>query len=118
MKRRNFLSAAGTVGLVGTISGSTIISSTYSSVNSQMLLSEFSKATKKTFNKLITNVSANFKSLGLDGKFVDLIVQPTKIVSKKSLKGDQRITYLNGSGEFVSISIKQGKEHIKFSKSL
>jgi len=118
MKRRNFLTAAGTVGLMGTVSGSSLVSSAYSSINSHALMGEFSTATKSTLENFMADVALNIQSLGLDQKYAALIALPTKIVKKQSKGKNQSITYKNKSGNFISISINKGVEKVSISNTL
>ncbi|MEM9822030.1 MAG: hypothetical protein AAF985_13200 [Bacteroidota bacterium] len=113
MKRRIFLATSGTVGMASVVSGSTVISSVYSSINSSMLIDEFSAPVKKLFDQFVNDVTTNVQSLGLDEKWIKQISMPVHIVKKTDGK-EQHIVFKNKSGHSIGLSVgkKEGKIHI------
>ena len=117
MKRRTFLTASSTLGIIGTVSGASIVSSVYSSMSTNILLEEFNPSTRNILDKFTADVALNIQSLGLDKKIAKLIVTPTQIVNRKSTGNDQDITYKNKYNEYISMSVVNGVECISISKS-
>ena len=117
MKRRTFLTAAGTVGTIGVASSAASVTSLYSNINTSVLLAEFDTPTKSMLDKLVGDVTENALSLGLDSKIAKRLAMPVHIISKESSKGNQSIVYKNKAGQIISMSIKNNIEKVKFLKS-
>jgi hypothetical protein len=113
MKRRIFLAASGTVGIATVVSGSSVISSAYSSISSNMLIEEFPSATKSLLDQFVADVTQNVQSLGLDRQLIARITTPTRIISKKEKGKKQEVIFKNKSGQSISL-IVNGK-HAKVS---
>lgn len=114
MKRRNFLATAGTVGIATTVAGGSVVSSAYSSINATVLLQEFQPAVKTAYDNFSSQVQLNQKDMGLSSEHASRTVLPTRIISQEP----QRIIYKNRSGQYVSLSVANGKERIQISNSL
>jgi len=112
MKRRTFLTATSTIGIVGVASGATVVNSVYNNISSSLLLEEFNTPSKKVLDKFICDVTENAESLGLDSSIFKKIAMPVKIVSNNSVKGNHNIVYKNKSGKTVSINIEKGQERV------
>ncbi len=117
MKRRTFLTAAGTVGTIGVASSATSVTSLYSNINTSVLLAEFDTPTRTMLDKLISAVSENALSLGLDSKIAKHIAMPVHIISKDFSKGSQSIVYKNKAGQVVSMSIVNKVEKVTIQKT-
>lgn len=115
MKRRSFLNTSGTIGIASVVSGASVVSSVYSSVNTSVLLKEFNPSTRNVFDRFIEDVKLNGEVLGLDPKFTKKLVMPVQIIDNNSSFGNEKITYKNKSGEVVSISVINGIERIEIS---
>ena len=105
MKRRTFLTAASTVGIVGAASGATVVSSVYNNLSLSVLLEEFDAPAKNVLDKFEADIIENAESLGLDTNLARKTAMPTQIISKNSKSGVQTITYKNKCGHKVSMSI-------------
>lgn len=114
MKRRSFLSAAGTVGTIGVATGATSITSLYSNINTSVLLSDFDMTSKAMLDKLINDAKENALSLGLDPKLSKRLAMPVHIISNDFSNGDQRIVYKNKAGLVISMSVDNDVEKISF----
>ncbi len=114
MKRRNFLATAGTVGIATTVAGGTVVSSAYSSINATVLLQEFQPEVKAVYENFSSQVQVNKEDMGLDNDHAASIVLPTRIISQKP----SNIVYKNRSGQYVTLSVANGKERIRISNSL
>jgi len=108
MKRRTFLTAASTVGIVGVASSATVVSSVYNNLSVSVLLEEFDAPNKKILNKFVADITENAESLGIDPAFVKHIAMPVQIISNKTKKGNQNIIYKNKAGQIVSLSVENG----------
>lgn len=112
MKRRTFLTAAGTVGTIGVASSATSVTAIYSNINTSVLLSEFDSPVKKMLDKLVDDVTENTLSLGLDSKIAKRLAMPVHIISKDSTQGSQSIVYKNKAGQIISMSIENNIEKV------
>jgi hypothetical protein len=117
MKRRTFLTAAGTVGTIGVASSATSVTSLYNNINTSVLLAEFDTRSRSMLDKLISDVTENAKSLGLDSKIAKRLVMPVHIISKDSSKGNQSIVYKNKDGQVISLSIVNKIEKVTIQKT-
>jgi hypothetical protein len=104
MKRRTFLTAAGTIGAVSIASSATVVSSVYNNVSTSILLEEFDSTSKGALDKFITDINENAESLDLDSSFAKRLAMPVQIIKKDK----QNITYKNKAGQTISISSKDG----------
>ena len=104
MKRRTFLTAAGTVGIVGVASSATVVSSLYNNLSTSVLLEEFDTTSKKAFDKFLADIAENAKSLGIDATYSKSIAMPVQIISIDTKKSSQSIVYKNKVGQTVSLS--------------
>ena len=118
MKRRIFLSAASTIGIAGAVSSASVVSSAYSSVSTSLLLEDFSPSTRIILDKFQANAVESCQELGLNAKHAKVLTTPVQIISKTTKGDDQHITFKNKAGEYVSLSIINGAEKIKISKTL
>ena len=119
MKRREFLATTGTVGIASTVSGASLVSSTYSSISNSILLKEFTPELKGALEKFKSEAILNAEDLGLDKKYALRVTMPTQIINKKSVKGLQRITYKNKAGNYVLLTVdKKGVESIQILETL
>lgn len=104
MKRRIFLSAAGTVGIVGVASSATVVSSVYNNLSVSALLEDFDTPSKKILDKFVSDVSENSESLGLDSKIAKRIAMPVQIIKNETVNGHQSLTFKNKAGQTISLS--------------
>jgi len=118
MKRREFLATTGTVGIASTVSGASIVSSTYSSISNSILLKEFTPELRSAFDKFKSEALLNAEDLGLDKKYALNVAMPAQIISKKAVNGHQSIVYKNKSGRYVSLTVNNGAERINISEKL
>jgi hypothetical protein len=109
MKRRTFLTAASTIGVVSVASSATVVSSVYNDISTNLLLSEFDSTSKSTLDKFISDISENTESLGLDFKYAKRLAMPVQIIKKDS----NTITYKNKAGHTILISTENGKGQLK-----
>lgn len=107
MKRRTFLTAASTVGIVGAASGATIATSVYNNLSLSVLLEEFDTPAKKVLDKFEADVIENAESHELDVNLAKRIVLPAQIISKDTKNGVQTMIYKNKCGHVVSLSISK-----------
>ena len=108
MKRRTFLSAAGTVGIVGTASATSVVSSVYTTLGTQAVLEDFHPMAKIAYDKFLNDAIKNTEALGLHTKVAKNLVRPVQIVRKD--KND--IVYRNGYGQQICITVKNGKSKL------
>lgn len=113
MKRRTFLTAAGTVGIIGVASSASTVSSVYSSLSTRVLLEEFDAPSKNALDKFIKDVNANAESLGLNASFAKRLAMPVQIISKNSNKEGNNLLYKNKAGKVISISVSNGKGSLR-----
>ncbi|MFT6335400.1 MAG: hypothetical protein ACI86M_001888 [Saprospiraceae bacterium] len=113
MKRRTFLTAAGTVGTIGIAASATSVTSLYNSINTTVLLADFDTSSKNMLDKLISDATENTLSLGLDSKIAKNLAMPVHVISKDSSKGNQSIVYKNKAGQIISMSIENNIEKVK-----
>jgi len=66
----------------------------------------------------MTNLTSNVETLGLEGKFVKQIAMPVQIISNKTVGNKHSIVYKNKSGEYISLTVKNGVERIEVLKSI
>ena len=111
MKRRSFLSAAGTIGVVSVAAGSTVVSSVYHDITTNQLLAEFDTDSRKTLDKFIYDLEENATELGLDGTMARKIALPTSITRNEKKK----IEYKNRLGSTISITVEDGKRKLRIS---
>ena len=104
MKRRSFLSAAGTIGVVSVAAGSTVVSSVYHDITTNQLLAEFDEASRKTLDKFIYDLEENSSELGLESSLARKIALPASITKKTK----NNIEYKNRLGSTISITEKGG----------
>jgi len=116
MKRRTFLTASSTFGIAGAVSGASVVSSVYTSINTSVLLEEFSPKAKDALDKFMAEAIQNTQALGLDEKLAASIVMPVHIISKKTLGHNQEIVYKNKSGQHISLSVVKGVAKINVLK--
>lgn len=109
MKRRTFLTAASTIGVVSVASSATVVSSLYNNLSTSVLLEEFDSPSKIVLDKFIADVNENVESLGLDSKYAKHLALPVQIINKDK----QNITYKNKAGQTISISTKNGKGKLR-----
>ena len=109
MKRRTFLTAASTIGVVSVASSATVVSSVYKDISTKILLEEFDTSSKTVLDKFISDISENTASLGLDSKYAKRLAMPVQII-KKDL---ENITYKNKAGHTILISTKNGIGQLK-----
>ncbi|MFK8101969.1 MAG: hypothetical protein AB8G15_05585 [Saprospiraceae bacterium] len=117
MKRRSFLTATGTVGIASIVSGSTVASSVFSSINTNVLLEDFNDQSKTVLNEFMKDIVLNTKDLGLDADLAKNIVMPVLLLKNNTSGKNQNITYKNKFGDIVSLSTYKGKQQIKISKA-
>lgn len=110
MKRRTFLTAAGTIGAVSIASSATVVSSVYNSLSSQILLEEFDAISKTALDKFIVDFNENSESLNLNLNIAKSLVMPVQVLTKTK----QELIYKSMSGETISISNKNGIGELKF----
>lgn len=104
MKRRIFLTAASTVGIVGVASSATVVSSVYKSVSESVILQEFDTPSIKILDKFVSDIAENSKSHGLDSEFAKRLAMPVQIIKNEKSDGHQCIIYKNKAGEIISLS--------------
>ncbi len=117
MKRRSFLTASGTVGIASIVSGSTVASSVFSSINTNVLLEDFNDDSKAVLDEFMKDVVLNTQGLGLDENLAKKIVMPVLLIKNNSNGKNQTITYKNKFGDLISLSTIKGKKQIKISKA-
>ena len=108
MKRRTFLSAAGTVGIIGAASATTVVSSVYTNLGTQAILEDFHPTAKIAFEKFMNDAIENTDGLGLNRKIAKNLARPVQIVRKDK----KDIIYKNGAGQQICISVKNGKSKL------
>ena len=113
MKRRTFLTAASTIGVVSVASSATVVSSVYNNLSTSVLLEEFDSSSIKILDKFVTDITENTELLGLDSKIAKRIAMPVQIISNKK----QNILYKNRDGQTISISTLNGKSCVKVLKT-
>lgn len=118
MKRRTFLTASSTIGIVGAVSGSTVVSSVYTSMSTSVLLEEFDPATKGVYDKFIVDVKENIQDSEMDEKLANKVFTPVQIISKKTTGRNPQIVYKNKAGEYVRLSVINGNQKVEISKTL
>ncbi len=104
MKRRIFLSAASTVGIVGVASSATVVSSVYNNLGLSALLEDFDTPSKNILNKFVSDIAENTESLGLDSKIAKRLAMPVHIIKNEKLNGHQSLTFKNKAGQTISLS--------------
>ena len=117
MKRRAFLTASGTIGIVGAMSGTSVVSSVFSGISEHVSLEEFNPATRSILDKFMADTATNIQELGLDAKIAKQLVTPVRIISKKASGNDVKIVYKNKAKDCVTLSITKGVERIHIAKS-
>ncbi|MFK8009393.1 MAG: hypothetical protein AB8H03_23735 [Saprospiraceae bacterium] len=115
MKRRTFVTLSSTIGMASAVSGASVLTSAYSSMNNSILLEEFNVPTKNVLDNFIIEVTQNVKSLGLDIKLVKDLVSPVQIIKNDSTNDGHNIMYKNKAGNHISISVAKEKKQIKIS---
>ena len=118
MKRRMFLSTAGTVGAVGAVSGATVVSSAFTSISTSVSLAEFSRSTKTALDNFAAQLTQNIKELDLPKDLAESIALPVRIIKKNFEKDNHSVVYKNKTGKYVSLTIKKGVETIRISDTL
>ena len=113
MKRRTFLTTSSTVGIVGMVSGASVVSSTYNSISASLLLEEFPGYTRSILDNFSAEVKLNIQAHGLDERLTDHLVMPVRIIDKNSKGAQHSITYKNASGQRISLSMEKGEEIIR-----
>lgn len=113
MKRRTFLTAASTIGIVSAASSATVVSSVYNDISTNILLEEFKPSSKNVLDKFLSDVSENATSLGIDSKIAKRLAMPVRIISNESKKNNQNISYKNKAGQTISICTINGKSSLK-----
>ena len=113
MKRRTFLTAASTVGIVGAASGATVVSSVYNNLSVNVLLEEFDTPSKKVLNKFVGSIAENVESLGLDSSLAKRLAMPRQIIENDIKDGHQNIIYKNKAGQTITISMIDGVGKIR-----
>lgn len=114
MKRRLFLSAAGAVGIMGAVSGSTLVSTSYSSLNTNVLLSDFSETSTTILDKFVADLTSNIQSLEIEKALVNRIAMPVHIVKNNK----QGVVYKNKCGDYVSLHQIKGEATIRIGKDM
>ena len=109
MKRRTFLTAASTIGVVSVASSATVVSSVYNNLSTSVLLEEFDSPSQIVLDKFIADINENTESLGLSSKFAKRLAMPVQIINNEK----QNIVYKNKAGQTISISTKNGKGKLK-----
>ena len=104
MKRRIFLSAASTVGIVGVASSATVVSSVYKNLSVSVSLQEFNEPSKKILDKFVSDIAENTESLGLDSNLAKRLAMPVHIIKNENLNEHQSIIYQNKAGQTISLS--------------
>ena len=105
MKRRTFLTAASTIGVVSVASSATVVSAVYNDISTKILLEEFDSSSITVLDKFVADITENTESLGLDSKYAKRLAMPVQIINKDH----KNITYKNKAGQTISISSKEGK---------
>jgi D-arabinose 1-dehydrogenase-like Zn-dependent alcohol dehydrogenase len=113
MKRRTFLSATSTIGIVGVASSATLATSLYTNLSTSVLLEDFNETSKKVLDKFVSDISENAKVLGLDSDLAKRIAMPVHIFSNVSSKNSQSITYKNKNGQYILLTVENGSGHVK-----
>ena len=109
MKRRSFLSAAGTIGVVSVAAGSTVVSSVYHDITTNQLLAQFDDQSKQALDKFISDLEENSSELGLENSLARKIALPTNITKIEKNK----IEYKNRLGSKISITTKNGNTKLR-----
>ena len=104
MKRRIFLTAASTVGIVGVASSATVVSSVYNNLSVSVLLEEFDVPSKNILNKFVSDIAENTAALGLDSNLAKRLAMPVHIIKNEKLNGHQSLIYKNKAGQTISLS--------------
>lgn len=112
MKRRTFLTAASTIGIIGAASSATLASSVYTNISTSVLLEEFDTPSKIVLDKFVSDITENAESLGLDTSLAKRMAMPTQILSKESTRGNQNITFRNRTGQLIQLTFKNGTGRI------
>lgn len=109
MKRRTFLTAAGTVGVVGVASSATVVSSVYNGMSLNILLEEFDSHSKTALDKLVCDITENADSMGLNASRAKKMAMPVQILSNDNKGGRQIITYKNKLGQTITLTASKNK---------
>ena len=118
MKRRIFLSTAGTIGIAGAASSASIVSTAYTSLSTSVSLKEFSPTAKTALDNFNAGLAQNIQELGLKKELASNIAMPVRIIKKQLNGSKDSIIYKNKAGNYVSLSVKDGVETIRISNSL
>lgn len=108
MKRRTFLTAASTVGIVGVASSATVVSSVYNNLSVSILLEEFDTSNKTILDKFVGDITENAENLALDVSFAKRMAMPVQIINKNQIGDKQSIIYKNKAGQTITISEENG----------
>ncbi|MDF1698265.1 MAG: hypothetical protein P1U56_20620 [Saprospiraceae bacterium] len=104
MKRRTFLTAAGTVGIIGAASATTVVSSVYKNLGSNALLAELDTPAQKAIDKFLNDIKENSTDLGLDANLANNLAMPVQIIRQEK----KHVAYKNRAGNEVSITFENG----------
>lgn len=117
MKRRTFLTATSTIGIVSAASGGTVVSSVYNDISSNILLEEFTTSSKNALNKFVSSINENTEAMGLDSNLGKKLAMPVKIIKNEIVKGDQTLLFKCKAGNNISISMENGKCKLRVMES-
>ncbi len=113
MKRRSFLSTAGTIGVVGTVSTASLANSAYTSLSTQASLAEFSKLHHSALTSFTANIQENLQGHELAHNLSSQIALPVRILKKES----KAISYKNKAGQNVSLGFKNGLAQVRITNA-
>lgn len=118
MKRRTFLSATGTFGIVGAASGASVVSSVYTSLSEHVSLKEFSSETKIVLDHFLSELVQNVEEHGVGEEHISSLAMPVRIIKKEFGENKHRIIYKNKAGNYVDLSVVKDLERIRITDNL
>ena len=117
MRRRVFLSATSTFGIAGVASGSSVVSSIYTRISEHVSLAEFSSSSKSILDHFISELTLNIREHDLKEDYIASVAIPIIIIKKDYNNGQERIVYKNKAGNFIELSMKNGREIIRITNT-
>lgn len=118
MKRRTFLSAAGTLGIVGAASSTTLATAAYHGLSAQAALKEFTPLSKTTLDGFVKDLAQNLADYPYAKDLIHRTATPLLVMDKKITNKQHQIVYKNKAGQYITLTTSHKQQSVKITTDL
>ncbi|MFK7948226.1 MAG: hypothetical protein AB8G11_11580 [Saprospiraceae bacterium] len=112
MKRRFFLSATGVAVATGVTSGLSAASGSFNKMSAFVSLQEFSSKSKNVLDNFVNQLEQHMVDVPQKSQIIKNLAMPVRIITKESSHKEEKVVYTNKAGNYIKLSVKNGKETI------